>query len=176
MTTFVALLRGINVGGHKRMKMADLKHTLENLGMIRVRTYIQSGNSVFKSEENKDVLRRKIEQEIKAVFGFDVPVILRTADEFEKVIENCPFHNQLSLSVGFFAEEPSREAIDGLLSSNIGNDKVYINSMEVYVIYQEDISKTLLTTNFLENKLKTHITVRNWNTVKKLSSMAKEEV
>lgn len=176
MGNFVALLRGINVGGHKIMKMADLRHTLENLGMMRVRTYIQSGNILFESDDNKDVLKRKIEHEIQAVFGFDVPVIVRTADELERLIENCPFKNQQFLSVGFFAQEPPQEAIDGFLSCDIGKDKVHINSMEVYIEYQADVRKTLLTTNFLENKLKTHITMRNWNTVKRLSSMAKEEL
>lgn len=173
MTTFIALLRGINVGGHKRMKMADLKHILENLGLKRVQTYIQSGNVVFESEGVAAVLGRRIGQEIQAVFGFDVPVMLRTAVELDWVIENCPFDSMPSLNVAFLAEKPTQKAVDELLSSSIGNDKIHIKDMEAYILYKEDIRKTLLTTNFLEKKLKVPITVRNWNTVTKLSAMAK---
>lgn len=173
MTTFIALLRGINVGGHKRIKMADLKGIFENIGFSRVQTYIQSGNVLFETEDDADFLSPRIEQEIQKVFGLDVPVILRTTHEWETLIKNCPFDALPGLSVAFLAAKPTQEAIDGLLSLDMGNYEIHIRDKDIYVLYKEDIRKTLLTTNFLEKKLNVPLTVRNWNTVNKLAELAK---
>ncbi|MEM5621630.1 DUF1697 domain-containing protein [Bacillus thuringiensis] len=77
MAIYIALLRGINVGGHKVIKMADLKRVFESIGLKQVKTYIQSGNIVFESEEDIKFLKERIQSEIKNVFGFDVPAALR---------------------------------------------------------------------------------------------------
>ncbi|HDR5764368.1 TPA: DUF1697 domain-containing protein, partial [Bacillus anthracis] len=87
MTIYIALLRRINVGGHKIIKMADLKQAFESIGLKQVKTYIQSGNIVFKSEEDITFLKERIQSEIKNVFGFDVPVMLRTYAEFTNIIK-----------------------------------------------------------------------------------------
>ncbi|HEX9024877.1 MAG TPA: DUF1697 domain-containing protein, partial [Clostridium sp.] len=79
MTVYIALLRGINVGGKNIIKMNDLKRVFESIGLIEVQTYIQSGNVLFKSSDEKEMLLNKIEREIKNVFGFSVTVILRTS-------------------------------------------------------------------------------------------------
>lgn len=138
MTIFVALLRGINVGGHKRIKMADLKTMLESLGLNRVQTYIQSGNAVFESKEDEGSLSQRIEQEIQAVFGFDVPVILRTSQELATLIRNCPFDSLPGLSVAFLAAKPAQEAIDRLLACDIGNDEIHSEDRDIYVLYDSE--------------------------------------
>jgi uncharacterized protein (DUF1697 family) len=91
MSIFVALLRGVNVGGKNKIKMTDLKSMFEGIGLSRVKTYIQSGNVLFESDEKEEVLRQKLEQEIESTFGFAIKVVLRTSEELKKVAENCPF-------------------------------------------------------------------------------------
>ncbi|WP_330587884.1 DUF1697 domain-containing protein [Anaerocolumna sedimenticola] len=91
MIIYLALLRGINVGGKNIIKMADLKRVFEAIGLCDVKTYIQSGNVLFKSDEKEEVLSDKIEHEIEAVFGIPAKVILRTSKEFKQIILNCPF-------------------------------------------------------------------------------------
>ena len=94
MTIYIALLRGINVGGHRVIKMADLKKAFESIGVKQVKTYIQSGNVVFESEEEINFLKERIECAIKNVFDFDVPVMLRTNDEFINIIKKCPYEDR----------------------------------------------------------------------------------
>lgn len=173
MTTFIALLRGINIGGHKRIKMSDLKRMLENMGLANVQTYIQSGNVIFQAAGDAEVLRQRIEQEIELAFGFTVPVILRTAAELNRLIENCPYPEMPGLNVAFLSGQPSPEAVQELLSCNSGNDDFHIVDKDIYVLYKEDMRKTLLTTNFFEKKLKVYMTMRNWNTVSKLADMGR---
>ena len=88
--TYIALLRGINVSGHKKIKMPDLKAMFEALGFTNVRTYIQSGNVVFESNFAAD-LESKISAKILEQFGFEVSVICRTAEELEQVIARNPY-------------------------------------------------------------------------------------
>ena len=99
MTIYIALLRGINVGGKNIIKMSDLKRVFEGIGLYEVQTYIQSGNVLFKSNEEEEALRMKIEHEIAKVFGFSVPVILRTATELKQIIRNCPFSEEEASSL-----------------------------------------------------------------------------
>ena len=120
MTIYIALLRGINVGGHKIIKMADLKQAFESIGLKQVKTYIQSGNIVFKSEEDITFLKERIQSEIKNVFGFDVPVMLRTHEEFINITKRCPYEvNSLregeSIHIAFLAHELSKTEKDQLL-------------------------------------------------------------
>ncbi len=91
MTIYIALLRGINVGGHNVIKMIDLKNLFISIGLFDAKTYIQSGNVLFKSNEDEDTLRRKIELEILKIFNFHVKVVLRTLPELEQIIENSPY-------------------------------------------------------------------------------------
>src|SRR5258708_28718277 len=88
-TTYIALLRGINVGGQKPIKMTELKRLFAAEGFGRVQTYIQSGNVVFTADRAEEPLRRQLEREIAAAFGFPVTLALRTADELERLIAQC---------------------------------------------------------------------------------------
>ena len=100
MTIYIALLRGINVGGKNIIKMKDLRGLLEQIGFQSVTTYIQSGNIIFQANERADAVQAKIEQEISNKYGFSVPVIVRTGMEFSDMIRNCPYPRSEERRVG----------------------------------------------------------------------------
>jgi uncharacterized protein (DUF1697 family) len=176
MTIYIALLRGINVGGHNKIKMADLKSLLEAMGLQKVKTYIQSGNVLFESQEEAKQLSRRIEDEINKKFGLTVPVVLRTAEEYERIIRNCPFATDdlkegESVQIAFLAKEPSQEGINQLNSFKTDPDEFSINGKDVYLFFRQSIRDSKLAAQL--PKLGVPATVRNWNTVIKLDTMAK---
>ncbi|AIQ72305.1 MULTISPECIES: DUF1697 domain-containing protein [Paenibacillus] len=181
MTTYIALLRGINVGGNKIIKMLDLKAMFQALGFANVRTYIQSGNVVFESDEGSvSLLSGVIERQIHEVFGFEVSVIIRTLAEMENVIANDPF--QLSEPeefkrwyVTFLPAEPSAEALDKLRTYENGPDKVRFVGREMYILYEVSVSQSPLFKVPFDKILGMPITARNWNTVNKLVAIGKME-
>ncbi|MGC1239930.1 MAG: DUF1697 domain-containing protein, partial [Chryseosolibacter sp.] len=90
MTIYIALLRGINVGGKNKIKMEDLREALGAMGLSRVQTYIQSGNILFESDEDEATLCHRIEQEVEKVFGLSIKVIIRASEELKKIAATCP--------------------------------------------------------------------------------------
>lgn len=177
MTMYIALLRGINVGGHNIIKMAELRRVLEEIGLERVKTYIQSGNVLFESEEGAAALIKRIEEKILEEFGFPVPVVLRTAQEWERIIQNCPFITEglaegESVNVAFLAANPSQEGLDRLSFYKTEKDNFQIEGNNVYLDFRHSIRDSKLAANL--SKLGVPATVRNWKTVLKLSSMVKE--
>ncbi|MDM5155154.1 DUF1697 domain-containing protein [Bacillus sp. DX1.1] len=175
MTIYIALLRGINVGGHKLIKMAELRNVFETMGLGSVQTYIQSGNVLFESEESADLLSQRIEHEISRVFGFTVPVILRTEMELEQIIRNCPFQTDAllegeSLHISFLAEAPSQEGINHVLSFRSEVEECRIEGKEVYLFFRQSIRNSKLAAHL--QKLNVPATLRNWRTINKLNTMA----
>lgn len=175
MTIYIALLRGINVGGHKVIKMEDLKIMFESIGLKRVKTYIQSGNVVFESEEEISFLKERIECEIKNVFDFNVPVMLRANDEFINIIKKCPYetHSLLegeSVHVAFLANPLSEEDSKRLLIYKSDIEDCHIEGRVVYLFFKKSIRNSKLMNQF--QKLHTPATVRNWRTVNKLKAIA----
>ena len=174
MTIYIALLRGINVGGHKVIKMADLKRVFESMGLKQVKTYIQSGNIVFESEEDINFLKERIQSEIKNVFSFDVPVMLRTNEEFINVIKRCPYGADSllegeSIQVAFLANELSEAEKDQLLIQKNETEDCYIHEKVVYLLFKNSIRNSKLMNQF--QKLHTPATIRNWRTVNKLKAI-----
>jgi len=175
MTTYIALLRGINVSGNKIIKMQDLKTMFQSLEFQNVRTYIQSGNVLFEHDKDSaDRLSGIIEQRIKEVFGFEVLVILRTLAELENSIGNNPF--ELSekeefkrLYVSFMSSEPSAEALEKLHPYMDGPDKIRFVGREMYVLYEVSVSQSALFKVPMDKILGMPVTTRNWNTVNKLA-------
>lgn len=176
MPVFIALLRGINVSGQKLIKMTDLKELFRSLGCNNVTTYIQSGNVVFDSAETDTVqLESIIMQEISLKYDFDVEVMVRTLEEFGRIIEFNPFREAEGnkLYISFFRKAPQNIPFEEL-------DKVKSDS-EVYLFFEsvmflhcpEGYGITKLSNPFIEKKLKTVATTRNMNTVVKLFEMAK---
>ncbi len=174
MTIYVALLRGINVGGHKVIKMADLKRLFESIELKHVKTYIQSGNIVFESEEGINFLKDRIQSEMKNEFDFDVPVMLRTHDEFINIIKQCPYevHSLLegeSVHVAFLANVLSEEESSQLLTFKSELEDCYIDEKVAYLFFKNSIRNSKLMNQF--QKLHTPATVRNWRTVNKLKAI-----
>lgn len=182
MSVYIALLRGINVGGKNIIKMADLKRTFEAIGLSQVQTYIQSGNVLFVSDEEEEPLRKRIEHEIETVFGLAVTVVLRTAAELEDIIRNCPFsEEEISeaesssegerLYVSLMTQVPSQEGIERLDSYRSESDEYRIEGREVYLLFRHSIRNSKLANNL--QKLDVPATVRNWKTISKLEALAK---
>ena len=179
MVTYIALLRGINVGGHRLIKMAHLKVLFEALGFGAVRTYIQSGNVIFQADEaeHEQPLRQRIEQEIVAVFGFSVVVALRTGDELARVIMNSPFAPDALLEgerlyVALLAETPALPCVERLLASQTAPDEFHVLGREVYLLYRQNMRATQLTNTLLESRLGVPATTRNWRTLTTLAAMS----
>lgn len=178
MTVYVALLRGINVGGNKIIKMADLKRMFDDMGLADAQTYIQSGNVLFRSEEEEEPLRERIGAEIKRVFGFDVKVVLRTAAELEQVVANCPYPADESAEgetvyVALLERKPAQAGIDKLLACNSDTDEFILAPREVYILLRQSVRDSPFSNNFLEKKLGVAATTRNWPTTRKLVELAK---
>lgn len=177
MTTYIALLRGINVNGKNLIKMADLRAICQEMGLGAVQTYIQSGNILFRSDEEKEPLRRRIEQAIQASFGLSVPVVLRTADDLRQITLRCPFPaDELaegeSLCLSLLGDAPSQEAIDRLLTYQSEIDEYRLIGQEVYILCRQPYHKSKLTNQLFEQKLRVPCTQRNWQTISKLLALA----
>ncbi|HEX5546512.1 MAG TPA: DUF1697 domain-containing protein [Ktedonobacterales bacterium] len=175
--TYIALLRGINVGGHRLIKMADLKAMFEAFGFGGVQTYIQSGNVVFQADEAEEPLRERIEQQIAATFGFPVVVALRTHDELARVVAACPFAPDAlaedeRLYVALLAETPMPAGIERMLASKTAPDEFRVLGREVYLLYRQNMRESQLTNNLLESRLGVPATSRNWRTLTTLAAMS----
>jgi uncharacterized protein (DUF1697 family) len=177
MPAFVSLFRGINVGGHHKVRMDELKELHESLGFKDVLPYIQSGNVVFNSDD-ADVarLRRQIEDGFEKKFGFHVEVFVRTSAELREIIDKNPFQNQQSkeskwVVVLFLSVRPADTAQEDLLKTYVGPEELFIVGKEVYIYYPDGIGRSKLSQSLIEKKLKTLGTARNWNTILQLQKL-----
>ena len=177
MTAFVSLLRGINVGGHHKIRMDELKELYESLGFKDVLPYIQSGNVVFTSDEaDLARLRRQIEEGFEKNFGFHVEVIVRTSADLREIIDKIPFQGQPGkeskwVVVLFLAAHPDETAQEDLLKTYVGPEELFIIGKEVYIYYTNGIGRSKLSHSLIEKKLKTVGTARNWNTILQLQKL-----
>jgi uncharacterized protein (DUF1697 family) len=178
MQTYIALLRGINVGGHHKLPMKELRTLLENLGLQNVRTYIQSGNVVFQSQEkDRSRLARQISADIKKDHGFEPDVQLLTAEEMEKAIQSNPFPEgepePKSLHLFFLAAvppKPNLEAIDALRTEN---ERFALIDKVFYLHAPDGIGRSRLVEKF-GRYIDVSMTARNWRTVSKIMEMVRE--
>ena len=178
-TTYIALLRGINVSGAKTIKMEALRLTFQKLGFENVSTYIQSGNVVFTAAETKtSELAAKITGAIKTDFGFDVPVIVLSAAELQTITRNNPLNDgtrdEAFLHVTFLAESPAAFNFSDIEAKKQGEEEIMISGKVVYLYCPHGYGKTKLTNTFLESKLKVATTTRNWKTTCELLRMTEE--
>lgn len=175
MTLYIALLRGINVGGKHLVKMAELKTLLESIGLRRVKTYIQSGNVVFESEESADSLQGRLEAEFLQAFGFPSTFVLRTLEEWESLIQNCPYPPDAlpegdSIYLSLLTHEPTPEDLAKLPDLREETDEYRFAGREIYMLFHQKISDSKLPAKLLKMGVPT--TTRNWNTVLKLAALA----
>jgi len=179
MITYIALLRGINVSGKNKIKMAELVQALELIGLTNIQTYIQSGNVVFKSEEtDKNHLKNQIEAQIQASFGLQVPVLIRDAQEWEQMIQNKPTFTGLDdmqekIYVTFLSDVPETSLVEAIKKGNYKEDVFMQMNREIYLYCPGGYGETKLSNSFLEKTLKCTASTRNWRTIVELMSMAK---
>lgn len=181
MTINIAFLRGINVGGHNKIKMAELKGLFESMGFQKVQTYIQSGNVLFASEDDTETLRIRIEQEIEKVFSISLTVIIRTAIELDEIIKNCPFSEEKLLEaaspkvatfyLSLLLDAPTQEAVDQLGAFQNESDELRIQHRDIYLLLRDGIRNSRLAKNLY--KLNVSSTMRNWKTINKINILAK---
>ncbi len=178
MKTYIALLRGINVGGRNKVKMDTLKAVLEKLGLIEVTTYIQSGNVVFKSNIiDKAGLEKKIETTIESNFKFKVTVLITTKNDLSKILEASPFKNPEDIEAkqlyyALLKDKPLKINEQTLLQENYPNEQFLVTHNCVYLNCLKGAGKAKLTNNIVENKLKVSATTRNHRTILKLIKIA----
>lgn len=174
---YVALLRGINVGGNRKLLMRDLAAMFVAAGCADVRTYIQSGNVVFQAAPAlADGLSKRIAAVINESRGFQVPVVIRTAADFDRIVRGNPFlaagANPARLHVGFLAAAPEPERIARLDPDRSPPDAFDVRGDEVYLHFPAGVARSKLDNAYFDRTLNTVCTIRNWRTVCKLHEMA----
>jgi uncharacterized protein (DUF1697 family) len=177
MKTYVALLRGINLGAHNKVPMADLRALFDDLGAEDVETYVQSGNVVFKSADGAEKLARAIERKIRRDLGLSVTVLVLTRPQLTKVLGSNPFakakKEPAKLHVTFLAEKPARNRVGKLDPERAKPDEFRLVGRQVYLHCPNGYGRTKLTNAYFEKQLGVAATTRNWKTVTKLAELAK---
>ena len=177
MIVCVALFRGINVGGHRKVAMKDLKAMHEALGLKNVIPYIQSGNIIFTCDDAEVTnVQSRIEDGFEKQFGFHAEVIIRTAAELGEVIENTPFRDQPAkeperIVVMFLTSHVAANVQQELLKAYNGPEEIFLLGKDMYIYYPDSIGRSKLSGSWLEKKLSTSGTARNWNTVLKVQEI-----
>ena len=180
MTVIIALLRGVNVVGHNKIKMEDLREICSSLKLRDVRTYVQSGNVVFRTAEADMIkLSRRIEDAIGRSHGFRPSVICRTAAELHAAAARNPFASRTDVDPGklgvfFLAGELTSEARARLLQIKAEPEELRIGIQELFIYFPNGMGRPKLSMPAVERAVGTPMTCRNWNTVTKLLEMAEE--
>jgi uncharacterized protein (DUF1697 family) len=173
----IALLRGINVGGKHLLPMEDLVAMFRDAGCTDVRTYIQSGNVVFRA--GTALAHRtpaRIGEVIANRFGFEAPVVMRTAAELGQVARNNPLLKSGKdfkyLHVAFLADRPTRSRVEALDPDRSPPDEFLVRGREIYLHCPKGLGRSKLTARYFDSRLRTVSTTRNWRTVLKLLDLA----
>ncbi|WP_159022534.1 DUF1697 domain-containing protein [Formosa sp. L2A11] len=177
MNTYIALLRGINVSGQKKVPMAELRELMANLGFVNVKTYIQSGNVVFQSsEKNLSVLEAKISETISETFGFEVPVLVKNESQLQEIFNFNSFSEEERPTSYFtlLSEIPKVELVESVLEETYKDEVFTITDSCVYLYSKHGYGKAKCNTNFFERKLKVSATTRNFKTMQKLLSLCSD--
>lgn len=174
-TTYVALLRGINVGSHNKISMAALRELVEAAGGKDVETYVQSGNVVLRSARSASELGPELECRIERELGLTVAVVVRTKAELARVAAGNPFAadepDPKKLHVAFLAEKPARARVRDVEAADLGPERVHVAGKDVYLHYPNGYGRSKLSNAFLERRLGVASTTRNWRTVTKLAEL-----
>jgi uncharacterized protein (DUF1697 family) len=178
MAVIISMLRGVNVGGHNRIKMDALRALYESLNLRDAETYVQSGNVIFRTEERDAArLAKQIEDGIERKFQFRPVVILRTAAEMRDVVARNPFAKRHGIEpnkllVTFLASDPGAEAREKVLEVKCHPEELRIHRRELYIYFPNGMGRSKLSSSALEKTLKTPGTGRNWTSVTKMLEMA----
>lgn len=181
MPVYIAMLRGINVSGQKLIKMERLRASFEALGFGEIRTYVQSGNIIFKTAKaSEEGLRTKIAKRILDDFGHSVSVLVRTPAELGDVLKQNPLLKQpgvdeARLYVTFLSAPAPKSAEDSLKPLAAKSDRFAVLTREIYLFCSEGYGNTKFSNNAIEKKLAVQATTRNWKTVNALFEMAQTQ-
>jgi uncharacterized protein (DUF1697 family) len=181
MTTYVALLKGINVGGHKMVAMADLRKLVAGLGLAEPQTLLQSGNLVFRAPARPAAqLERLLGAEIEKRLKVRSEIFVRTAAEWGAIVARNPFGDEAERDPGhlvmFLLKAPAKpKSVEALRAAITGPEIVRAAGAHAYVVYPEGIGRSRLTHPLIEKMLGTQVTGRNWNTVLKLAALAGQD-
>ena len=173
---YAALLRGVNVGGNKKVSMAELRAFAATLGLGDPRTLLQSGNLIFASKTTAPKLESILETETRKHFGLETRYFLRTADEWQSTIDANPFRDAAArdpshLVVLFLRDAPASKAVKALQAAIVGREMVRAVGREAFVVYPDGIGESKATLPMIEKALGTTGTGRNWNTVMKINAL-----
>ena len=178
MKTYIALLKGINVGGHKKVPMADLRELLTKSWFENVQTYIQSGNVILQSSKSDiSVIENNIQESIMDHFGFEISVLVKTRSDLKRIFNDSPFSEEKKKASYFMLLRNTPE--DDLVK--VASEKVYegeeykILKDCIYFFCEKGFGQAKFNANFFERKLKTFVTARNYNTMVKLLSLSEEK-
>lgn len=180
MAVIIAMLRGVNVAGHNKIKMEALRALCESLELRDAQTYVQSGNVVFRTKErNLAALAKRMEDAIERSFGFRPAVIVRTTSELKDAVAKNPFAKRRGIHPGkllvtFLASDPTMEARDQVLKMKTEPEELRIDGREVYIYFPNGMGRTKLSWPTIGKMLGTSGTGRNWNSVIKLLEMAEK--
>lgn len=177
MATYIALLRGINVGGNRKILMADLRQMCVSLGLRGVATYVQSGNVVFDSDDgDAAAVAAWLEGAIAAMTGFEVAVVVRTSADLARILAQEPYpHGEPKfVHVLFLREEGEETAVSNFTPPPGSDDEYRIDGREIYIHYPNGAGRSKLTGNYFERKLGVVGTARNWRTVQALLALAEK--
>jgi uncharacterized protein (DUF1697 family) len=177
LNTYIALLKGINVGGHKKVPMAELRELLTKSGFVNVQTYIQSGNVILKSsEKNTQNIEDTIKKAIFNFFGFEVSVVVITRSQLNRIFNACPFSIEKKKASYFMMlhDAPNVDLVK-IASEKVYDDEEYkiVNDC-IYFFCAKGLGKAKFNVNFFERQLNTFATARNYNTMVKLLSLSDE--
>jgi uncharacterized protein (DUF1697 family) len=179
VTTWVALLRGINVSGQRKVPMADLRAVHEGLGHTDVAAYIQSGNVVFDADTDAVTLRAQLETAIQTEFGFGVPVVVRTAAQLQAAAAGNPYPDTGAdlqrVATAFLAAPPDVDRVAAFDPEAHAPDVCVLDGADVHLFCPSGFGRTKLTNAHLERQLGVAATTRNWRTVTKLVELTERD-
>ncbi|MNJ52499.1 hypothetical protein D3C77_478380 [compost metagenome] len=182
---YIALLRGINVGGHNKIKMAELRQALLDIGFTNVKTYIQSGNILFHAQADKDTICKQIEEVLLQRWGLNIKVMIRTADEIRAIIATCPFTLEQitaaeasaggeALYVSMIMNQPNPAKLTKLEQASSEQEQYVLVRDEVYMLLADGMRNSKLAVAV--DKLGVPVTTRNWKTMTKLCALLDENI
>src|SRR5258708_3320244 len=180
MTVQIALLRGINVGGHRPVAMSDLRDLITGLGFDSARSMLQSGNLVFRGDaQTGEILERLLEAEAETRLGLHADFLIRSAKEWKEVVVRNPFRKEAArdpghLVVMFLKAAANAKDVKAVQAQIAGPEVIRADGRHLYIVYPAGIGKSRVTNTLIEKKLGIRGTARNWNTVLKIAALAAE--
>jgi uncharacterized protein (DUF1697 family) len=174
-TAYAALLRGVNLGARNRVRMPELRTLLEELGCTDVRTYVQSGNAVFRSARGAAALTKAVERAIHSELGLDIAVVIRSRGQLDRLVDRNPFGRprakESTLHVTFLAERPDPDRVRRLRGESFEPERFEVAGEDVYLFVPNGYGRSKLNNALLERRLGVRATTRNWRTVTALAEL-----